>query len=50
MINEIKYKISRINIVCKDKSAKAGILEKKGTLPLCRALHFSEEGMDIDVW
>ena len=48
MINEIKYEISRINLVCEDKSAKAGILEKKGTLPLCRALHFSEEGMDID--
>ena len=50
MINEIKYEISRINIVCEDKSAKAGILEKKGTLPLCSALYFSEEGMDIDVW
>ena len=50
MINEIKYEISRINIVCEDKAAKGGILEKKGTLPLCRALHFSEEGMDIDVW
>lgn len=50
MINEIKYEISRINLVCEDKVAKAGILEKKGTLPLCRVLHFSEEGMDIDVW
>ena len=37
MINKIKYEISRINIVCGDKSAKAGILEKKGTIDVIKS-------------
>lgn len=47
MINEMKYEISRINIVCTDESAMDGILEKKGTLPICNHLSFLENGMDI---